>query len=144
MLQKLIDQTYWANGSAIAWLHANLQADPFFHKVTSHVLNAESIWMSRILGEAYDTNVLRLIDPGAMAARNAKNRDAYHAIPIGGVTRLVDYRQLNGEPGRTSVEDIILHVWSHGFHHRGQMAAKASSLGLKYPGVSYIEFTRLK
>lgn len=144
MLQKLIEQTYWANEAAIEWLKDHFEADPFFHTVTSHVLNAEGIWLARIQGAPADRDVRRLVDPREMPGRNKSNRDAYHALPIGDLGRIVDYKQLNGEPGSTSVEDIILHVWSHGFHHRGQMAAKASTLGLKYPNVSHIHFTRRK
>jgi uncharacterized damage-inducible protein DinB len=144
MLGKLIEQNYWANEAAIAWLRDFFEADPFFHKVTSHVLNAESIWLARIMATPQDRDVLRLVDPREMPARNKQNRDAYAALPVGEMARIVDYKLLNGDPGSTSVEDIILHVWSHGFHHRGQMAAKASTLGLKYPNVAYVQYTRVK
>jgi uncharacterized damage-inducible protein DinB len=142
MLEKLIPQMYWANALAIDWFKANSGSDPFFHKVTSHVLNAESIWVARIRGESHDTDTLRLVPAADMAARNGKNRDLFLAALAGDSARMIDYRLLNGDPGRTSVEDILLHVWSHGFHHRGQMAAKASTLGLKYPNVAYVSYTR--
>lgn len=37
----------------------------------------------------------------------------------------------------------ILHVFSPGFHHEGQIAAMAAKLGVAQPNVAYIAYTRL-
>jgi uncharacterized damage-inducible protein DinB len=56
----------------------------------------------------------------------------------------VEFSFFDGSPGRSSIETMILHVFSHGFHHVGQMAALAAKAGKKFPNVSYIGFSMSK
>jgi hypothetical protein len=86
--------------------------------------------------------IFRLDEAAGLPGRCAANHGAFLEILGGDLAREIDYKMLNGTPVRSRVEDMLLHVVTHGCHHRGQLASKASSLGLKYPGLSYIEYSR--
>ncbi len=61
---------------------------------------------------------------------------------MGNTMAEVDYQMMDGSAVRSKIDDIILHAFSHGFHHFGQMAALASQAGLKFPERSFIAFSR--
>jgi uncharacterized damage-inducible protein DinB len=73
---------------------------------------------------------------------NAANHRDLLALAADGVTRVFEYALFSGEPGRSTVLDMILHVYSHGFHHRGQMSALASKAGEQFPNVAHIQYSR--
>ena len=50
----------------------------------------------------------------------------FKALMASDLKKEIEYRLFDGSPGKANIEDMILHVFSHGFHHRGQMAAMAS------------------
>ena len=78
-----------------------------------------------------------------LANLNDECRDGWLALLRTGLAdREIDYLRLDGSAHRSPPRDMILHVFSHGFHHRGQMASRASALGRKLPDLSYIAFTR--
>lgn len=142
MLEKIIDAMHWADRETIAWLKDGRGVYPNFLRLASHILDVETVWLCRIRGEAHDADVFKPIPLEEMEDRAEANRQGFRNLLETDLAREVDYRQLNGEPARSKVEDMILHAWTHGVHHRGQMAARASALGLKFPNVAYIQFTR--
>jgi uncharacterized damage-inducible protein DinB len=68
---------------------------------------------------------------------------AFAAVLESDLSRLIEYRLMDGSPGRSTVGDILLHMATHGFRHRGQLSSLASQVGRPMPNVSYIHFTRI-
>ena len=60
----------------------------------------------------------------------------------GDLGRVIAYRRFNGDEFQSSIEDIFLHLCTHGFHHRGQIASILSKLGTKLPPLDFITFCR--
>ena len=46
-----------------------------------------------------------------------------------GVTRVFEYKLLNGQPGKSSFWQMLQHVVNHGSYHRGQVTTMLRQLG---------------
>lgn len=144
MLAKLIDHMHWCNTTSIAWMKDNPGAPEECLRLLSHILNAEKVWIARARREAGDADTFKVHAPEALSALNEANHADFRKLLDLDLQELLDYKLFNGSPGRSSREDMIIHVFSHGFHHVGQMAALASKAGKTFPNVSFIGFTRFK
>lgn len=142
MHAKHVEHMHWANGKVIAWLREEAIPGEDCLRLISHILNAEKLWIARARREPYDREIFKVHAPESLAALNDANHAGFLSLLELDLQEVVEYTLLNGSPGRTSREDIILHAFSHGFHHVGQMAAWASRAGRKFPDVSYLGFTR--
>lgn len=148
MLEALVRQTHWANARLIDWLRGEgrqgeLREKDYFLAMASHILRADKAWLDRAYGRDWDR---RMFDPlflNSLANLNDECRDGWLALLRTGLAdREIGYLRLDGSAHRSPPSDMIIHVFSHGFHHRGQMATRASALGQKLPDLSYIGFTR--
>lgn len=141
-MAKMIDHIHWSNARLIAWVHEQPAIGVDQIRLLSHILNAADIWIARAKGTEVNKEIFRIHRVEDMAVLNDGHHRDLLDLLRGDSKRMVDYHLLNGAPGRTSVEDIVLHVFSHGFHHQGQMAAVASKQGVSFPGIAYITYTR--
>lgn len=53
---------------------------------------------------------------------------------------VIHFRRATGEEYHGTVADIICHLVTHGYHHRGQLAAHFARRGVDYPNTDYIDF----
>jgi uncharacterized damage-inducible protein DinB len=143
MLERMIEQMHWANALSLEWLAGDRKEKAQHMRLLGHVLNAESVWLQRIHGALKDKTAFTDRTLDEMAAMNDANRRDFLALAASDVSRVIDYNLFNGDAARSSVLDIFLHVWSHGFHHRGQMSALASRAGEQFPNVAHIQFSRV-
>jgi len=144
MFANLIKHMHWSNSKVIEWMSVNTNVTDEFTKLMSHILNAEHIWICRALQKDFEFDISKIHTLEQMKELNNLNHEKFISIIQLDPNRIFEYKLLKGTPGKSSVEEILIHVFSHGFHHAGQMSVRASTLGKKFPGVSYIEFTRSK
>ena len=144
MLESLILQTHWANAKLIDWLaRDDLRQREYFVATLSHVLRADKAWLDRAYGRDFDRRMFDPLFRNTLANLNDECRDGWLALLRTGLAdREIGYLRLDNSAHRSAPRDMIIHVFSHGFHHRGQMASRASALGQKLPDASYINFTR--
>ena len=140
----MVDYIHWSNAQLIAWAREQNTIDTEQIKLLSHILNAADIWIARCKGTDVNKEVFRIHRLEDMAALNDGHHRNLLDLLRGDTRRILDYHLINGSPGRSSIEDIILHVFTHGFHHQGQIAAMASKLGITPPNVAYITYTRIR
>jgi uncharacterized damage-inducible protein DinB len=145
-LQSLIEHMHWANVCMIEALEsrAGTELPSNMLRLASHILTAESLWISRVLGRDYVRNAFLDIAIPDMAAKNDLNRREFLNLVDGDTSRRLDYQLMNGTPMNSSIDDILLHVSTHGFHHRGQMAALARQQEWTFPDTSFITYSRGK
>lgn len=112
-----------------------------------HVFGADRIWLSRVRGgppegmpapEFHDPSVLRpawqAVDEGWREwARPLSDTGFLHEVP---------YRDLKGNPWRTPLWQIVLHVVNHATHHRGQAAGFLRAMGHAPPPLDLIAWYR--
>lgn len=142
MLEKLIEHMHWADARLLAWMQDGAHATPETLRLLSHVLNVERVWITRAGGAQGDRDTFKVRPLAELAALEASNHADFAALAKADAQRVVEYRLFNGTPGKSSVEDMILHAFSHGFHHVGQIAALAAGSGEGLPDLSYLGFTR--
>ncbi len=157
--RQLADYNHWANRRLYA---AALQMSDeqyrrpvgvFFrslHGTLNHLLLADRIWLKRLTGEGEQASRLDAIlheDRNALArARMAE--DARLIRVIGGYAEAdlgeaLSYQTTSGKPQRQTLEDILLHVFNHQTHHRGQAHACCSILtGTEPPSLDLLAFQR--
>lgn len=142
MLAKLIEQMYWANKVAINWLKVDENGTEEQVRLMSHILNAENVWICRAQGSTGDRNTFKTYAVQELDAFNEKNHEDFQLLLRRDGQEVIEYKLFEGTPGKSTLEDLLLHVITHGFHHRGQMAMLASKAGRSFPNSSFIGYTR--
>lgn len=154
MLSRLIDQMFDANRAMIEYLRALETPPPELLRLASHILQAEEVWLCRIQGRPSPPNAFTPVPLERMAADNEANYAGYKALlqPTDGgqqgsddaaLSRRIAYKTFDGVAGDGLMADIILHVITHGYHHRGQMAAWCSQKQMKpFANTAYISYAR--
>lgn len=140
MLSQIVQQMFWANSVLLDWFDIRRNSSEDLLRLASHILNAETVWIRRAQESDYDKDTFKVHEIAKLREINEENHREFMTLLESDVKRAVDYRLIEGTPGRSSIETIIVHAFSHGFHHRGQMAAMASRNGGKIPNVSYVQF----
>ncbi len=100
-------------------------------KTFQHIYYADRVWLSRM--EAAPT-AFADAEPGPTLAELS---DRWFAIlerfqqwaATQDTSRVIEYKNLKGEPFARPVYRIVLHVVNHGTYHRGQIAAMLRQLG---------------
>jgi len=142
--QQLIDYHYWARDRVLDAVAA-LTPEQFkqdmknsFKSVRDtcvHTYSAEWIWHSRWTGASPSEAIPfdRFPDVASMRAAwvdlESHVRELIGGMGDGGLNRDLDYRLLNGTPGRSSIAQVLQHVVNHASYHRGQVTTMLRQLG---------------
>ena len=105
-----------------------------------HIFFADRIWFARTV----DPRVLQSDDPLPTAWPKIQKRweDWASALTHPDIVRIVDYTDLKGNPYRTPVWQIVLHVVNHATLHRGQAMSLLRQLGVAPPPTDLIFYYR--
>ena len=105
-----------------------------------HIFLADRIWFSRVA----DPRVLKSEETFVTAWPQIQKRweDWTAALTHQDILRVVDYTDLKGNPHRTPVWQIALHVVNHATLHRGQAMSLLRQLGAAAPPTDLIFYYR--
>jgi uncharacterized damage-inducible protein DinB len=145
-LTTLLDYHYWARDRMLDALEPltaeqyNLDLGSSFKSIretTVHIYAAEWAWHSRWVGqppaamlssEPYpDVPSIRL----AWAAHEAKMRSFVTGLGDQGISKVFEYKLLNGAPGSSPFWQMLQHVVNHASYHRGQVTTMLRQIGAK-------------
>lgn len=114
-----------------------------------HIYGADRIWFERVGGtnaaampHARDlATILQLIDA-------SQKLDDARSIWLAGISdeavrQPINYKSMKGEPYTNKLCDILLHVCTHGIHHRAQVMAMLRQIGKPLINLDYI-FMRIE
>jgi uncharacterized damage-inducible protein DinB len=149
----------WANArlyqAALALPDALFRRDAgvFFrslHGTLNHLLLGDRVWLARLTGESRQPNRLDeiLYEDRIDLARARADEDDRLIRLIGSYeesafARLHAYQTLAGKPQEQLLADILLHVFNHQTHHRGQAHACLSIVtGSEPPALDLLLFQR--
>jgi uncharacterized damage-inducible protein DinB len=138
-LHKTITHCLWANTRWIEFIAAS-NADDYVVKRISHILLGEQAWFQRIAGEAPDRDIWRAMIVEQLRAMQTKHEAVYESLLSGDLDRVISYQRVTGEKYQSSVSDILLHLVTHGAHHRGQVAAHIATTGARPPNTDFVQF----
>jgi uncharacterized damage-inducible protein DinB len=142
----------WANAELLSYgerqLHLLSDDDStFFARILNHTTVVDSLFISRISGspelyiadntpetpslselkELMHQNDAWLVDFTEEVSKNELNRQVY-------------FQFTDGEQGQLSVEEILLHLLTHGSNHRGMAARVLASNGLERPKDTFTRY----
>jgi uncharacterized damage-inducible protein DinB len=144
MLEDLVRQSHWANARTLAWLQGDIRDREYFVRLVSHILRTERVWLDRIHGRPASSATFDPLFLNQMAPWNDETLREWLALfATVRPDQAYEYKTFDGTPSRSKVQDMIFHSFSHCHHHRGQMAARAAALGLSFPNLAYITYTRI-
>ena len=121
--------------------------EPHAFKLFGHVLESQLIWLARLAGESemqepwwprvgYE-GCLELLD------RTERNwNDFLGTLSDERLGNVVNYRPLGGARARVVVRDILVHLFVHAAHLRGQISLELKDKGISPPLPNYLGFAR--
>jgi uncharacterized damage-inducible protein DinB len=147
-LRTLVDFNYWARDRMLAAVEP-LTADQYLRDLGNsfrsvrdtvvHTYSAEWVWYTRWQGESPTAPIPfdRFPDlAGLWTAWRELERSIrvfVDGLDEAALARVLDYRLMNGQPGRSAYWQMIQHVVNHGSYHRGQVTTMLRQLGAKPP-----------
>jgi uncharacterized damage-inducible protein DinB len=149
-LQTLVDYHYWARDrlleaieplSAEQWRRDLGSSFKSIHETVAHIYAAEWAWHQRWQGNSptalFPAEKLPDVASvrGAWSELEAKVRAFLAGLGEAGITRVFEYRLLNGSEGSSPFWQMLQHVVNHASYHRGQVTTMLRQLGAQ-PGKS--------
>ncbi len=147
-LQTMIDYHYWARDRLVGALEPltpeqyNRDLGSSFKSIretATHIYAAEWAWHQRWMGDS-PTALLpvdRFADLAALrrawADHELKMRAFVDGLGDAGVTRVIEFKLLNGQAGASPVWQMVQHVVNHASYHRGQITTMLRQLGAQPP-----------
>jgi uncharacterized damage-inducible protein DinB len=157
--RQLADYNRWANlrlyGAALD-MPEEVYRRPtgvFFsslHGTLNHLLLTDRIWLKRLTGAGDHPDRLNAIlyedRKDLLRARIAEDGRLIDVVASYGDADLIEavsYQTTSGKPYRQALQDILLHLFNHQTHHRGQAHACCSILtGAEPPSLDLLAFQR--
>jgi uncharacterized damage-inducible protein DinB len=147
VIERMYSHLDWANQRLMALVERDPERTrPAMHLV-SHLLAAERVWLLRLRNEnSSGQSVWPTLSPETLSGLAAENRDGYArliaTLSEDALAREVVYTNQSGRAFRTRVDDILIHVATHGAYHRGQIAAAVRAAGGEPVNTDYITYVR--
>ena len=139
-LLKLVAQANWANAKWVEVVYGQPTLDPRARTLLAHILQGERIWFDRIAGRQVTTTTLPELAKEELLRGFAENAATYRELIASRLPDVIHFRRASGEEYHASVADILYHLVTHGYHHRGQLAALCARAGVPYPSVDHIDY----
>ncbi len=144
LYSRLFEYNLWANNKFAEVLRTNPFESPNILKFTSHIANAQSIWLSRLKEESTEVGVWDEFNlKEALEKLEKSSQDWLDFIYSDSFSKeVISYKNSNGEAFESRVDDILTHVANHGTHHRGQISLLLREENIDPPASDFIFYVR--
>jgi uncharacterized damage-inducible protein DinB len=139
-LLRLLEQSVWANLQWVDFVHSRPDPEVRPRELLAHVMVGERVWFERIDGQPRTTSTFPLLSRDELVRGFTENADTYRRLIGAHLEDVVHFRRASGEAYHARVADILYHLFTHGYHHRGQLAAHFARSGVAYPNTDHINF----
>lgn len=144
-LRRLLDHLAWANERALASLRDT--GDDEGRRYLAHLLATERIWITRIrTGDSSGLEIWPELTLDECEASMRENLRVYRGLldelTEDRLSGRVTYETSGGIEYETPLVEILLHVFVHGAHHRGQVAKRVRTAGGEPANTDLITFVR--
>jgi uncharacterized damage-inducible protein DinB len=145
MLHTLFQAKGWANQQLFTLLDQQLQAlsdetQTAALRMLNHVWLVEQIFQANLQQQPHGFDALNTPDTPTLAqlqARQQASDDWYRAylesLDNAALTQTVDFRFVDGKPGRMQRSEMLLHLITHGSYHRGMVGRMLAEAGIRPP-----------
>ena len=139
-LLRLVEQSLWANRQWVEFVYSQPDPEVRPRELLGHLMVGERVWFERISGQPRTTTMFPLMSKDELIRGFTESAETYRQLIGSRLGDVIDFRRATGEEYHARVEDIIHHLLTHGYHHRGQLAAHYARIGIKYPNTDHINF----
>jgi uncharacterized damage-inducible protein DinB len=139
-LLRLVEQCVWANLHWVEFVHSRPDPEVRPRELLAHLMLGERVWFERIEGQQRTTTTFPLLSRDELVRGFAENAETYRRLAGARLEDVVHFRRASGEQYHARVADILYHLLTHGYHHRGQLAAHFARSGAAYPNTDHINF----
>lgn len=139
-LLRLIDHSVWASLEWVDFVYSRDDREPRPRELLAHMMDSERVWFDRIDGRPNTTTTFALLSRDELVQGFKENADTLRRLVRSRLEDVIHFRRASGEEYHASVLDIIYHLLTHGYHHRGQLAAHYARAGVNYPNTDHINF----
>src|SRR5258708_36522693 len=130
---RLLDQSLWANRQWLEFVYSQPDPEVRPRELLAHLMLGERIWFERIAGQQRTPAVSPLMSKHELLQGFIENAETFLQLIRFRLRDVIHFRRDSGEEYHAPVEDIIHHLLTHGYHHRGQLAAHYARSGIKFP-----------
>ena len=119
----------------------------FFIRILNHTTVVDSLFISRILGETEKYNGDNTVEtPTLTELRETMNQNDSWLVHYAEsaseqeLTRVVSFKFVDGDTGQLSVEEILIHLLTHGSNHRGMASRTLAINSLERPNDTFTRY----
>ena len=139
-LLRLVEHSVWANLQWVEAVYSQPEPEVRPRELLSHLMVGERAWFERIEGEQKTTTMFPLLSSDELVRGFSENAETFWQLIASRLEDVVHFRRASGEEYHACIADIIHHLLTHGYHHRGQLAAQFAHSGMPYPNTDHINF----
>ncbi len=139
-LIRLVEQSVWANVQWVEFVYSLADPEQRPRELLSHIMIGERVWFERVEGPSTITDTFLLLSRAELLAGFHENAATFRRLIDSKLEEVVHFRRYTGEEYHARVADIIHHLLTHGYHHRGQLAVHYARKGLRYPNTDHINY----
>ncbi|MDR2206422.1 MAG: damage-inducible protein DinB [Flavobacteriaceae bacterium] len=142
-LLDLFEYTHHCNREMIKFISENaLQNDEKIVRLLNHILNAQQVWNSRILGEkSFDVWQINAFED----LENINRQNFLKSIEIianRDLDRKIRYQNSKGSKFENSIFEVLFQIVNHSTYHRGQINSLIKNAGFEAVLTDYIFYKR--
>ena len=139
-LLRLLEQSEWANLRWVEFVYSQPDPEPRPRELLAHIMDGERVWFERIDGRPDNATPVVLLSRGELVQGFTENSETFRRLIGSRLREVIHFRRASGEEYHASVLDILYHLLTHGYHHRGQLAAHYARSGVECPNTDHINF----
>jgi len=137
---RMVDQCVWASRQWVDFVYSRAEPEARPRELLGHLMTSERIWFDRIAGVPEAADDFPALDREDLIRGFEANRETFRSLIENRWNDVVDFRRSTGEEYHARVGDIVAHLLTHGYHHRGQLAAHYARKGVAYPNTDHIHY----
>jgi len=137
---RLLDQSVWANRRWVEFVYTRPEPEERPRELLAHVVLAERVWFERIAGDPRTENTFLRLGREELLESIEENRRTFSGLVGSRLEDVIQFRRGGGEEYHARVADILHHLITHGYHHRGQIAGQYARAGVPYPNTDHIHY----
>jgi uncharacterized damage-inducible protein DinB len=145
-LNRLLKYQIWAMDRLFNQLEALPLIPPAALKLLQHIVNAESIWMSRVAGEKQVVGVWETLPLHECRSLHQSSVQKLQTVLNNNqdLEQVISYVNTSGDAFSDPMHDIIVHVLNHSTYHRAQIAKEMRMHNIDPINTDYITYVRNK
>ena len=139
-LVRLVQQSVWANRTWADFVYSQSEVEVRPRELLGHIVIAERIFFERIEGEQKTYTTFPTMEKQEFLQRLEDHARRYEELIASRLEDVIHFRRGSGEEADARVADIIHHLLTHGYHHRGQLAAHYARKQVPYPNTDHVNY----